>query len=104
MGVELGPGDAGALVIHFQLIAVAFGKEIGHQLDQGVGGEGLPLFHPFVNFQLKASQGGHDEKVAVEIGHRLFNERNLEVGIGLGAEEVVAHQGLIEVGGDFGRE
>ena len=38
------------------------------------------------------------------VGHGLFDQGDLEVGVGLGAEQVVAHHGLVEVGGHLGHE
>ena len=38
------------------------------------------------------------------VRHRLFDQRDLEVAVGLRAEQVVAHHRLVEVRGDLGQE
>ncbi len=101
---ELRPGDADAVVVDGHLVAVPLLEEIGGQVDHAGGVDGSAALHPPVHLQLEARQRGHDEEIAVEVRHGLLHQGQLEVGIVLRAEEVVPHQGLMEVGGHLGHE
>ena len=79
-------------------------EKVGHEPDQVGGGQRLPARHPFVYLQLETGQGGHDEKVAVKVRHRLFQHREPECGIAFTFQQVGAHQRLVKVGSDFGHE
>ena len=57
-----------------------------------------------MRLQLEARQRRHDEEVAVVVGHGLLDQGDLEGGVGLSAEQVVAHHGLVEVGSHLGDE
>jgi len=93
------PGDAHPIAVHVHLVTVAFGEEVCHQRDHVIGREALAAFHPLMRLQLEARQRGHDEEVAVEVGHRLLDEPDLESGVGLRAQQIIPHERLMEVGG-----
>ena len=101
---EGGPGDAGPLPIHVHAVAVAFGEEVGHQPDHVIGAQPLAALFALVHLQLEARQRGHDEEVAVEVRHCLFDHCNLEGRVGLVGEQVRPHHRLVEVRGHFGDE
>ncbi len=57
-----------------------------------------------MHFQLEAGQGRHDEEVAVEVVHGLFDHLDLELRVVIVLEQVPAHHGLVEVRSHFGGE
>ncbi len=101
---ELRPGDADTRPIERHLVSIALREQVGGDAAEDVGAEGRAALGAGVRRQLELRQGGHDEEVAVVVGHRLFDQRDLQVAVGLGAEQVVAHHGLVEVGRHLGHE
>ena len=59
-----------------------------------------------MNLKLKARKRRHDEKVAVKVRHRLFDQREFKVPVSLRLrpKQMVAEHGLVKVRGDLGNE
>ena len=84
--------------------AINLVQERGHEIGHGVGGDGLPALHALVQLQLETRQRGHDEEVAMEVGHRFLDQVDLEVGVPVGLQQVRADHGLMKVGRHLGDE
>ena len=107
VGVELRPGRADALavaVVHLHLRSVDLEHQLGHQVVQVVGGQGAAALDLLVDLELEARERRHDEEVAVEVRHRLFDHRELKGGVGRRGQQVAAREGLVHVRRDLGLE
>ena len=60
------------------LLAIALGEQVRHQCIQVGGCEAGAALDALVHLKLKARQCGHNEKVAMKVGERLFKHINLE--------------------------
>ncbi len=101
---EGGPADAVARPVDYGRVAVALGEQAGQIVVHGVGGQPFAPLHALVHLQLKRGQGGHDQEVAVEVRHRLFDDGDLQVAADLLVEQVAAQHGLVEVRRHLGGE
>ena len=52
-----------------------------------------------MHFEFESRQCGHDQKIAMKVGHRFLDHINLKHGIRVAVEKVGAHHRLVKVGG-----
>ena len=100
----LGPGDPDALARALDLAAVALGEQVGDDLDQGARGHRLAALDAVVQLELEPRQRRHHEEVAIEVRHRLVDDGDGQLGLGVLGQQVGPHQRLVQVRGDLGHE
>ncbi len=91
VGVKLRPRRARAIAIRaadVDLLAVDLAHQVGHQVVEVAGRDRAAALDAFVDLQLQPRERGHDEEVAVEVGHRLLDDGDLEVRIVVRIEQV----------------
>ena len=105
--MELRPRRADAFAVarvDVHLVAVDLEHEVGHKAVQIIGRQRGAALDALVDLELKARERGHDEEVAVEVGHRLFDHRELQRRVGGRGQQVTAGQRLVHVRRHLGLE
>lgn len=97
VGMEDSPSDTDTVFIEFDFIAIPFFEEVSEHVGEAISIEGATLFDCFVDSEFEAGEGGHEEEVAMEIGHSFFDDGDLELGVVIGFEEVGTDEGLVKV-------
>ena len=98
--VELRPGGTDPVPVSptdIDLGSEDLEHQVRHQFVESVGGECDAPLHALMDLELQPRERRHDEEVAIEVGHRLFDDSDLERGVGLRREQVTARKRLVHV-------
>src|SRR6266498_2276855 len=95
---ECRPCHADAFAIHIKIGTESLGEEICHQVNHGIGGQGLTTLDPLMRLQFKARQSRHLEEITEEIpAYSFLDQCQLKVFIFHRVEQMTSHHCLVEV-------